>query len=68
MSERLGLSSCPCCGGDAGLDMKKGRSAIHTPYWRGRAFCKRCKITTPFLKSPEAVIKTWNRRHTNDQP
>lgn len=62
MTALLTLKPCPCCGGEASVSKKSGRSVLHTSYWLGYAFCKKCRLATPMLKSPGAVERLWNKR------
>lgn len=64
---KLTLKPCPCCGGEATVIKRAGRSVLHTAYWSGYAKCKSCKLMTPMCKSPGAMERIWNKRFEGER-
>jgi len=60
--KKLDLNPCPFCGGKPCMDIRKGESVVGILWFRGKIFCGKCKVSTPFLESKDKMINAWNRR------
>jgi Lar family restriction alleviation protein len=58
------LKPCPFCGSDVRLDVKKGRNAIHSPFYREQVICKNksCRASGRLEKRPGLAVEKWNKR------
>lgn len=64
MEEKEEIKPCPFCGGEPVFRSVNGASGIRNKYFRGHIECKVCKSKGPGMKSPDKVVKAWNKRAT----